>query len=185
MDASARKPYPSDVRDEEWHFVLPSLTLRREDAPQRRHDLRASFDALRWPVRTGARWAYLPHEFPAWTAVYQQARRRIAAGVFAALAPDLRALPRVAAGREPAPTAVILDSRTVQSTPMRGERAASDGAKRRTGRTIHRAVDPLGHPLALRVTPAEAQDRCGGRKPHPGCAAGIFAPSAALHPAAQ
>ncbi len=69
MDASARKPYPSEVSDEGWRFVLPYLTLMREDAPQRRHDLRARFNALRWLVRTGAQWAYLPHGFPAWTAV--------------------------------------------------------------------------------------------------------------------
>ena len=159
MDAAARKPYPSDGSDEEWHFVRPYLTLMRTDAPQRHHDLRAVFNALRWVVRTGAQWDYLPHEFPVWTAVYQQARRWIAAGVFEAMAHDLRMLLRVAAGRDPEPTAVILDSRTLQSTPMSGERAAYDGAKRRRGSKIHLAVDTLGHLLALRVTPADAQDR--------------------------
>lgn len=159
MEAATRKPYPSDVSDEERHFVLPYLTLMRPDAPPRRHDLREGFDALRWLVRTGARWAYLPHEFPAWTAVYQQARRWIAAGVFEAMTHDPRALLRAAAGREPAPTAVILDSRTLQSTPMSGGRAAYDGAERRRGSKIHVAVDTLGHLLALRVTPADAQDR--------------------------
>jgi len=154
-----RQPYPSDVTDEEWHFVLPYLTLMRPDAPQRHHDLRELFNALRWVVRTGAQWAYLPHEFPVWTAVYQQARRWIAAGVFEAMNHDLRAILRVAAGREPVPTAVILDSRTVQSTPMSGDRAAYDGAKRKRGSKIHIAVDTLGYLLALRVTPADEQDR--------------------------
>ena len=159
MDTPTRKPYPSDVRDEEWHFVMPYLPLMRADAPQRHHDLREVFNALRWVVRTGAQWDYLPHEFPPHPAVYQQARRWIAAGVFAAMVHDLRALLRVAAGREPEPTAVILDSRTLQSTPMSGERAAYDGAKRKRGSKIHIAVDTLGHLLALRVTPADAQDR--------------------------
>ena len=159
MATPSRKPYPSDVGDEEWHFVLPYLTLMRADAPQRHHDLRAVFNALRWVVRTGAQWDYLPHEFPPHDAVYQQARRWIAAGVFAAMVHDLRALLRAAAGRDPEPTAVILDSRTVQSTPVSGERAAYDGAKRRRGSKVHVAVDTLGHLLALRVTPADAQDR--------------------------
>jgi len=159
MDASARTPYPSDVRDEAWHFVLPDPTLLRGDAPPRGHDPRALCNALRWLVRTGAPWAYLPHEFPAWTAVSRQARRGIAAGVFAAMNHDLRALLRVAAGREPVPTAVILDRRTRQSTPMSGGRAAYDGAQRKRGSTIHGAVDTLGHLLALRVTPADAQGR--------------------------
>ena len=159
MEAASRKPYPRDVSDEEWHFVLPYLTLLRPDAPQRRHDLRAIFNALRWLVRTGAQWAYLPHEFPVWTAVYQQARRWIAAGVFEAMAHDLRVLLRVAAGRASEPTAVIIDSRTLQSTPMSGDRAGHDGAKRKRGSKIHIAVDTLGHLLALRVTPADEQDR--------------------------
>jgi transposase len=65
----ARKPYPSDVSDEEWAFVAPYLTLVREDAPQRRHDLREVFNGLRWLVRTGAEWRMLPHDFPRWDAV--------------------------------------------------------------------------------------------------------------------
>ena len=55
----SRKPYPSDVDDEEWAFVAPYLALIRQDAPQRDHDLREVFDALRWIVRTGAPWRLL------------------------------------------------------------------------------------------------------------------------------
>ena len=72
---SERKPYPTDVSDEEWAFVAPYLALVREDAPQRAHDLRRVFDALRWIVRAGAPWRMLPHDFPPWEAVYQQRRR--------------------------------------------------------------------------------------------------------------
>ena len=64
-----RKPYPSDVSDEEWQFVAPYLALGREDAPQRRHDVREVFNGLRWLVRTGAEWRMLPHDFPRWDAV--------------------------------------------------------------------------------------------------------------------
>jgi transposase len=67
---SNRKPYPSDVSDEEWAFVAPYLTLVREDAPQRTHDIREVFtDALRWIVRAGASWRMLPHDFPPWEAL--------------------------------------------------------------------------------------------------------------------
>lgn len=155
----SRMAYPSDVTDEEWAFALPYLELMTLDAPQRRHDLREVFNALRWIVRTGAQWQYLPHEFPVWTAVYQQGRRWIAAGVFEAMAHDLRAILRVAAGRDEQPTAVILDSRTLQSTPPSGARAAYDGAKRKRGTKIHIAVDTMGHLLALHVTAGSAQDR--------------------------
>ena len=154
-----RKPYPTDVTDEEWAFVAPYLTLMDPGAPQRRHDLREVFNALRWIVKAGAPWRLLPTNFPPWEAVYQQAQRWIAAGCFEAMVHDLRAILRWAAGRADDPTAAILDARTVQSTPESGARAGWDGHKRRKGSKIHAAVDTLGHLLALRVTAASAQER--------------------------
>ncbi len=155
----SRKPYPSDVGDEEWAFVAPYLALVRQDAPQRTHDLRESFNALRWLVRTGAPWRMLPHDFPPWEAVYQQTQRWIAAGVFEAMVHDLRELLRLGAGRKEQPTATIMDSRTLRSTPESGEHAGYDGAKRKRGSKVHVAVDTLGHLLALHVSPANEQDR--------------------------
>ena len=151
--------YPSDVSDDEWAFVAPYLTLMREDAPQRDHGLGAVFNALRWMVRAGAPWRLLPHDFPPWPAVYQQTRRWLAAGCFEAVVHDLRAVLRLAAGRAPDPSAVIFDSRTVQSSPESGARAGYDGYKRRKGSKVHAAVDTLGHLLAAHVTPADEQDR--------------------------
>ena|SRR5215213_3685670 len=154
-----RKPYPSDVSDDEWAFVAAYLTLVREDAPQRKQELREVFNGLRWIVRAGASWRMLPHDLPPWALVYQQTQRWIVAGCFEALVHDLREILRLAAGRNPAPSAVILDSRTLQSTPESGGRAGYDGAKKRKGSKVHLAVDTLGHLLALVVTPANEQDR--------------------------
>jgi len=159
MDTLVRKPYPSDVTDDEWAFVAPYLTLMAEHAPQRCHPLRELFNGLRYIVRTGLQWRQMPHDLPPWAAVHQQTRRWLAAGVFETIVGDLRALLRVAQGRTPEPTAAILDSRTVQSTPESGGRAGYDGHKRRKGSKVHAAVDTLGHLLALRVTPASEQDR--------------------------
>ena len=132
----------------------------REDAPQREHDLRTVYNGLRSIVKCGCPWRYLPLNFPPWWVVYQQAQRWIKAGVFESMAQDLRVLLRLAAKREnPEPTAAILDSRTLQSTPESGARAGWDGAKRRKGSKIHLAVDTIGHLLALHVTPANEQDR--------------------------
>ncbi|WP_194725074.1 IS5 family transposase [Noviherbaspirillum malthae] len=156
---NARKPYPTDVQDEEWYFVAPYLTLLPMDAAQREHSMREVFNALRWLVRSGSPWRLLPHDFPPWYTVYQQTQRWIKAGCFETIAQDLRSLLRLASGREPAPTATILDSRTLQSTPESGARAGYDGAKRRKGSKVHIAVDTLGHLLALYVTPANEQDR--------------------------
>jgi len=154
-----RKPYPGDVGDEEWAFVAPYLTLLDEAAPRRTYPLREVFNALRWLVRAGASWRMPPHDLPPWPLVYQQTRRWLAAAVFADLAADLRRILRLAEGRDPEPTAAILDSRTRQSTPESGGRAGYDGAKRRKGSEAHRAVDTLGQFLALHVTPANEQDR--------------------------
>jgi transposase len=145
-----RKPYPTDASGEEWAFVAPYLALIRADAPQRVHDLREVFDALRWVVRAGAPWRMLPHDFPPWEAVYQQTQRWLAAGVFEAMVHDLRAVLRLAQGRESEPTAAVMDSRTLRSTPESGHRGGYDGAKRKKGSKIHAAVDTLGHLLALR-----------------------------------
>jgi transposase len=156
---ATRKPYPSDVSDEEWAFVAPYLALVREDAPQRSHDLREVFNGLRWVVRTGSPWRYMPHDLPPWEAVYQQTRRWLQAGVFEEMVHDLRVLLRLSKGKASEPTAAILDSRTLRSTPESGSRGGYDGAKRKKGSKVHAAVDTLGHLLALLVTPANEQER--------------------------
>jgi transposase len=154
-----RKAYPSDISDEEWALVAPYLTLMTEDAPQRDFPLREVFNGLRYIVKTGAPWRWMPHDLPPWNVVYQQSQRWIKAGVFESLAHDLRAVLRIAEGRKESPTAAIIDSRTLQSTPESGARAGYDGAKRRKGNKVHLAVDTLGHLLALCVTAADEQDR--------------------------
>jgi transposase len=155
----ARKPYPSDVTDDEWMFVAPYLTLMSENAPQREHDLREVFNGMRWIVRTGSPWRYMPNDLPPWEAVYQQSQRWLAAGVFEAMTQDLRRILRLLAGRDEEPSAAIFDSRTLQSTPESGKRAGYDGAKRKKGSKVHMAVDTLGHLLSLHVTAADQQDR--------------------------
>ena len=130
-----------------------------EHAPQRQHDLREVFNALRYIVRTGAPWRWLPHDFPPWAAVYQQTQRWLRAGVFETMVHDLRVLIRMAAGRNPQPSAAIFDGRTLQSTSESGARAGYDGHKRRNGSKTHIAVDTLGMLLAVHVTPANAQER--------------------------
>jgi transposase len=156
---STRKPYPSDVSDDEWAFVAPYLTLMKEDALQRDYPLRELFNGLRWVVRAGSAWRYVPNDLPPWHAVYEQSQRWFAAGCFEAMVQDLRLLLRSAQGRHAQPSAVILDARTLQSTPESGARAGYDGHKKKKGSKVHVAVDTLGHLLALIVTPANEQER--------------------------
>src|SRR5262245_16297283 len=157
--STTRKGYPSDVSDAEWEFLLPYLTLMREDAPQREHSLRDLFNAVRYVVKTGCPWRFLPHDLPPWAAVYQQARRWLQAGVFEQITHDLRVIVRLLAEREPQPSATVLDGRTLQSTPESGRRGGYDGAKKKKGSKVHAAVDTLGNLLALKVTAADEQER--------------------------
>ena len=85
----------------------PYLALVREDAPQREHDLREVLNGLRWVVRTGSPWRYMPHDLPPWEAVYQQTQRWLEAGVFEEMIHDLRVLLRLSEQRASEPTAAM------------------------------------------------------------------------------
>ena len=154
-----RTSYPSDVSDEEWEFCAPYLTLMKEDAAQREYPTRGLFNAVRYMVRAGCPWRMIPNDLPPWYTVHQQAQRWIRAGCFEAMAHDLRQVLRMLAEKKEQPAAVILDGRTLQSTPESGSRAGYDGYKRKKGSKVHAAVDTLGHLLALKVTPANEQER--------------------------
>ena len=137
----------------------PLPRARPEDAPQREHDLREVLNGLRWVVRTGSPWRYMPHDLPPWEAVYQQTQRWLKAGVFEEMIHDLRVLLRLTEGRASEPSAAIVDSRTLRSTSESGHRGGYDGHKGKKGSKVHAAVDTLGHLLALRVSPANEDDR--------------------------
>jgi len=159
MSGSVRRGYLTDVSDEEWAFVLPYLLLSREDNKSRVYPLREVFNAVRYVVKGGNQWRLMPNDLPPWRVAYQQMQRWMEAGVFELLVADVQSLLRELGGRKGQPTAVCIDSRTLQSTPESGARAGYDGAKRRKGSKVHIAVDTLGHLLALKVTAASEGDR--------------------------
>ena len=131
----ARKPYPSDVSDEEWSLIAPYVNLMTETAPRRDYPMRELLNALRYVVRYGIAWRAMPNDFPPWSAVYQQTQLWLAAGCFETLARDLRALLRLASGRKADPSTAITYSQTLRSTPESGPRAVtmapSESADRR------------------------------------------------------
>src|SRR4051812_46787056 len=151
----ARKPYPSDVTDEEWDFVAPYLTLMTEDAPQRRHDLREVFNGLRYVVRGGGQaWRMTPNNLPPWPAVYQQAQRWIAAGVFEAMAH----------GPAPHPAGAGGPARGAAGGGVRQPHPAVDARERRPGRIRRgQAAQGLenGHVMDMRVPVAGGYRRPG------------------------
>ena len=154
-----RKAYPSDVRDDAWAFVAPYWPLMAEDAPQRNPPLREICTGLRGIAWAGALWRMRPNDLPPWEAVDHQTRRWRRATGFEAMGHDLRVVRRLAEGRTEQPPAAIAGSRTRPSAPESGPRGGYDGAKRKRGSKVHRAVDTLGHLLALPVTAANGQER--------------------------
>ena len=159
MEKVVRRGYLTDVSDEEWSFVLPYLLLSRSDNASGEHDLRAIFNAVRYMVKGGNQGRLIPNDLPPWPAAHLQMRRWMRAGCFERIVEDVQSLLRQFGGRKGQPTAVCIDSRTLQSTPESGARGAYDGAKRRKGSKVHIAVDTLGHLIALTVTPADQGDR--------------------------
>lgn len=110
------------MSDEEWALADPYLKLMKEHASQRVYPLREVFNGLRWIVRTGAQWRWMPHDSSPWCVVYQQPRRWTKAGVFGSLVCVLRAVLRIAGGRKESATAAVFDSRTLRPTPENGGR---------------------------------------------------------------
>ena len=100
--------------DDEWALVAPYLTLLPESSSRRDHNLHEVLNDLRYVAKSGAPWRSMPYDLPPWVAVYQQARRWLAAGCFKVLASDLRAVLHLAAGRAEELTAAVLDSRTLR-----------------------------------------------------------------------
>jgi transposase len=131
--------YANDATDEEWAFVAPYLALCREDSEQREYSLRAALNGLRYIVRTGGQWRYMPNDLPPWPMVYQQTQRWIRARCFETMVEDLRMLLREFSGRKAQPTAMILDSRTLQSTPEMGR-----ASWLRWSQTVQRIEGPCG-----------------------------------------
>lgn len=133
--------------------------LQRQDAGRREPDLCEVFNGLRYIVKMGAPWRWMPNDLPPWAAVYQQTQRWLVADCFEALVDDLHAVLPLAAACKAEPPAGIIDSRTLRSTLESDERAGYDGGKRKKGSKIYMAVDTLGYLLALHVTPASAEGR--------------------------
>ena len=154
-----RRAYPSDIDDDAYTFLLPYLALTPEHAPQRKYPLRDVLNALLWMSRTGSQWAFLPHDLPPAEVVRSQAKRWFEAHCFENAVHDLRLFRRVQQQRGGEPSAIIIDRRTLQSTPESGHRAGFDGAKKRKGTKVHVVVDTLGHLLTLMTSPVNEQDR--------------------------
>lgn len=157
-----RRSYPSDTTDEEWNVIadLIPVPFWQPTLQEPLHHPREMLDAIRYRTRTGCAWRLLPRDFPSWQTVMKCKYRWTEDGTIERIHDALVRKVRVAEGRNPEPTAGVIDSQSVKSSGNGGP-GGFDGGKKVNGRKRHILVDVLGLVLAVFITPANVQDRDG------------------------
>lgn len=158
-----RQAYPSDLSDEQWALVQDLIPAPAPDAPHLIHSRREILNAILYVLRSGCPWRLLPHDFPKWQTVYDYFWKFQQAGIWDEILRRLRTQMRVRQGRDPEPSAAIIDSQSIKTSAVRGPEKGYDAGKKIRGRKRHLLVDTQGNLLAVTVSGAQDSDPQGGR----------------------
>ena len=153
--------YPTDLSDAEWECLTRHLPAKRPRGRPCGHPVRAILDAIFYLLRTGCPWRYLPRDFPPWQTVYYHFRRFRLTGTWHHILAALRVAERRSVGKQPQPSAAIMDAQSVKTVGESASISGYDGHKRVKGRKRHLLVDTLGLPISISVTPADTHDKVG------------------------